>query len=125
MTSKYCRKIFNKGVSAYLKELLKDLESHYPAIEIIEYNSDEDHIYILASIPPKMSVGSVIRLIKSNTSKRLKQKFKFLKEVYWGTDGIWSDGYFVSTVGVNEKIIKAYIEHQRKEDSAQGKLELD
>lgn len=39
------------------------------------------------------------------------RKFPFLKKVYWGTDGIWSEGHFVSTVGVNEEIIKKYIEN--------------
>jgi len=46
------------------------------------------------------------------------------KEVYWGTDGIWSEGCFVSTTGVNEEIIKRYIEMQGKEDAGQVLLEL-
>ena len=58
------------------------------------------------------------------TSKDIKKKFNFLKDVYWGTDGIWSDGYFVSTVGINEEIIKKYIEQQGKEDSGQAQLVL-
>ena len=70
-------------------------------------------------------MGQVVRILKSNTSRDLKKKFPFLKEVYWGTDGIWSDGYFVSTVGVNEHIIKKYIENQGKEDSGQAQLVLD
>ena len=71
-----------------------------------------------------MSVGSAVRVIKSNISVKLKEKFPFLKKVYWGTDGIWSDGYFVSTVGINERVIKRYIESQSEEDSGQVKLEL-
>ncbi len=54
----------------------------------------------------------------------MKKKFAFLKEVYWGTDGIWSDGYFFSTVGINEKIIKNYIEMQGKEDLGQTEFVL-
>ena len=80
---------------------------------------------MLISIPPTTSVGSIVRIIKSNTSKGMKQKFPFLKEVYWGVDGIWSEGYFVSTVGINEKSIRKYIEAQNREDSGQAKLELD
>jgi len=68
-------------------------------------------------------VGNAVRIIKTNIVKGLKQKFPFLKEVYWGTDGIWSDGYFVSTVGINEAIIRKYIENQAKEDSGQAMLE--
>ena len=71
-----------------------------------------------------MSVGSAVRVIKSNISVKLKEKFPFLKEVYWGTDGIWSEGYFVSTIGINETIIRNYIERQGAEDSGQAKLDL-
>jgi len=105
-------------------ERLKQLREHYPEIDILKINHDVDHIHVLVVIPPKMSVSNVVRIIKSNTSKDLKKKFLFLKEVYWGTDGIWSDGYFVSTVGVNEAIIQKYIECQGKEDSGQAKLVL-
>ncbi len=47
-----------------------------------------------------------------------------LSEVYWGDDGIWSGGYFVSTVGLNEEVIRKYIEMQGKEDDGQAKLEF-
>ena len=104
---------------------LKEVREHYPMVDILEINHDVDHVHILLVIPPKMSVGQVVRILKSNTSRDLKKKFPFLKEVYWGTDGIWSDGYFVSTVGVNEHIIKKYIENQGKEDSGQAQLVLD
>jgi len=59
------------------------------------------------------------RIIKSNTSRYLKKKFPFLKKDYWGRDGVWSDGYFVSTVGVNKEVIRNYIEQQGQEDSGQ------
>jgi putative transposase len=106
-------------------ERLKELSDHYPEIEILEINHDKDHLHMLASIPPKMAVGKVVGIIKANTSRRLKEKFPFLKEVYWGTDGVWSDGYFVSTVGINEQIIQRYIQQQGQEDSGQAQLVLD
>ena len=71
-----------------------------------------------------MAVGKAVGIIKANPSKQLKEKFAFLRQVYWETDGIWSDGYFVSTVGVNEAVIQRYIEHQGQEDSGQAPLEL-
>ena len=122
---KYRHKIFNDGIFAYMQARLKEVREHYPMVDILEINHDVDHVHILLVIPPKMSVGQVVRILKSNTSRDLKKKFPFLKEVYWGTDGIWSDGYFVSTVGVNEHIIKKYIENQGKEDSGQAQLVLD
>ena len=71
-----------------------------------------------------MSVSSAINILKSNTSVALRQRFKFLKNVYLDEKGIWSVGYFVSTVGVNESIIRRYIRYQVKEDSGQAKLVL-
>ena len=70
-----------------------------------------------------MSVGKVVGIIKQNTAKELKQKFPFIKQVYWGTDSVWSESYFVSTVGVNEKVIKQYIENQGKKDLGQTLFE--
>ena len=123
--TKYRRKIFNDGIFAYMKERLNQVKNHHPELDIAEINHDVAHVHILISIPPKMSVGQVVRILKSNSSRDLKRKFPFLKKVYWGMDGVWSDGYFVSTVGVNEAIIRSYIEHQGKEDSGQVQLVLE
>ena len=54
----------------------------------------------------------------------MKAEFPFLKQVYWGTTSIWSEGYFVSTVGINESIIRRYIENQGKNDEGQNNLQL-
>lgn len=102
-----------------MKLKLHEITTYYPELEFKKMNHDKDHIHLLVAIPPKMSVGSVVRIIKSNTARGLKQKFPFLKRIYWGTDGIWSDGYLASTVGVNEDVIKRYIEMQGKQDSGQ------
>ena len=124
LPTKYRREVFNAGVFAYFEDKLKEIYGHYPELVFEQVNHDKDHVHFLVSIPPKMSVGSVVRIIKANTSRGLKQKFPYLKELYWGTDGIWSDGYFVSTIGLNESMIKQYIENQGKEDAGQAKLEF-
>ena len=125
LATKYRRKIINEGMSEFLRNRLREVSDHYPAIEILEYNSDQDHIHILLSILSKMSVGEVVRIIKANTARKLKIEFPFLKKVYWGTDSIWSGSYFVSTVGISEKVIRRYIELQGQEDLGQAKLELE
>ena len=122
--TKYRRKIFNEGVLAYLQEVIKDLSKHYPELVIKEINTDLDHVHILISIPPQLSVGKVVAIIKANTARELNKKFPFLREIYWGTRSIWSAGYFVSTVGINEDIIRRYIQQQGEEDAGQAKLEL-
>ena len=108
----------------YLKEAILDIQKHKPEITIEEVNTDEDHMHALVSIPPKYPVSYVVNLLKSNTGRKMRGKFKFLDKVYWGSEGIWSIGYFVSTVGINEETIRKYIEYQWEEDSGQAKLEL-
>ena len=103
---------------------LKEINKYYTELVFEKVNHDIDHVHFMISIPPKRSVGSVVRIIKANTSRGMKQKFEFIKELYWGTDGIWSDGYFVSTVGLNEEMIRKYIDNQGKEDAGQAMLEL-
>ena len=66
-----------------------------------------------------MSVESVIRIIKLNTARGMKEQFPFFKSVYWRTDGIWSNGYFVSTVGIDTESIARYIQRQGEEDVGQ------
>lgn len=125
IVTKYRKKIFNEGIFAYFKIKLAEVTEHYPLIRIKEVNHDEDHIHFLVSIPPTLTVGKVVGIIKQNTAKNLKQKFPFLKDVYWGTDAVWSEGYFVSTVGINDMIIKKYIENQGKKDSGQTLFAID
>ena len=122
IVTKYRKKIFNEGIFTYFKLRLNQVSEHYPTIRFKEVNHDKDHLHFLVSIPPTMGVGKVAGIIKQNTARDLKTKFPFLKEIYWGTDSVWSEGYFVSTVGVNEAMIQKYIENQGKKDSGQTLL---
>ena len=124
IVTKNRKEIFNEGIFAYLEKKLAEVTEHYPLVKIGTVNHDKDHIHLLVSIPPTMSVGKVVGIIKQNTSRELKQKFPFLKEVYWGTEAVWSEGYFVSTVGIDEAMIHAYIEAQGKKDAGQTKFEF-
>ena len=124
IATKYRRKILRKGFGEYLKKLVIGIGNQYPEIEVIEVNTDVDHIHILCSIPPKFSVSEVVKIIKAKTGIYMRRKFQFLDKVYWGVGGIWSVGYFVSTTGINEEIIRKYIEMQGEEDSGQAKLEF-
>jgi putative transposase len=124
MVTKYRKGIFNEGIFAYVEKKLAEITEHYPLIKFGVVNHDMDHVHFLVSIPPTMIVGKVIGIIKQNTSRELKQKFPFLKQVYWGTDAVWSEGYFVSMVGIDESVIQRYIEEQGKKDAGQTKFEI-
>lgn len=125
VSTKYRRKIFKEGVGEYLQKLILEVSKYHPDIEILEVNTDLDHVHFLASIPPKYTVSEVVGKIKANTGQKMRKRFKFLDKVYWGVEGIWSIGYFVSTVGINESVIRKYIEAQAKEDSGQAKLVME
>jgi putative transposase len=122
--TRYRRKILVKGVKDYLKIKLLEIRKYYPEWEYLEIGIDLDHVHLYMVIPPKYAVSKVVETIKSNTSKALKIKFAFLEKVYWDDRGIWAKGYFVSTVGINEKIIKEYVKMQEKEDTGQAELEF-
>ena len=124
LVSKYRRKIFNDGSFSYFQELMKKLRDDLPEVQILSMNHDKDHIHLLISIPPKFRVSDIVRYIKSQSGRLMKRRYLYMRKAYYGSDGIWSDGYFVSTVGVNEQVIKKYIEHQGKEDSGQAQLDL-
>jgi putative transposase len=123
-TTKFRRKILKGGMGKYLTYLVKGLMRRHPELHIIEVNTDEDHIHILLSIAPKVSVSDAVRIIKSNTARMMKQKFPFLVTGYFDNQAIWSVGYFVSTVGLTEKVIQKYCELQGQEDTGQAKLVL-
>jgi len=124
IVTKYRKAVFNEGIFAYMKVKLAEITEHYPLIRFKLVNHDKDHIHFQVSIPPTMSVGKVVGIIKQNTASNLKQKFPIFKQIYWGTDSVWSEGYFVSTIGINDKVIKAYIENQGKKDAGQTLFEL-
>ncbi len=124
LVSKYRRNIFNAGSFAYFQELMKKLRDDMREVEVLTMNHDKDHIHLHLSIPPKLRISDVVRYIKSNTGRLMKRRYTYMRKAYYGTDGIWSDGYFVSTVGINEHAIQKYIEYQGKEDNGQATLEI-
>ena len=95
-----------------------------PGCEIVACTIQVDHIHILMSIPPKYAVSDIVGRMKGITARHLRKKFDWLKKVYWKENIVWSPGYFVSTVGVDEEKIIKYVRWQKSQDSGQAKLEL-
>jgi len=118
-------KVLVKGVDEYLLKEMDEICKVYPEIEYVQRNIQPDHVHLVLSFPPKYSIAMVVQIIKSNTGKAIWEKFEFLRKRYYGRGGIWSAGYFVSTVGLNEKLIERYVRYQEKEDLGQAKLALD
>ena len=119
---RYRRKVVVKGVKEYAEKLLCQIPELDPDIEVVKVNVQVDHVHMVVVIPPKYAVARVVQYIKSQSAKALKAKFPFLRKVYLSGQGIWSRGYCVSGIGLNEKEILAYVEHQEKEDKGQLQL---
>jgi putative transposase len=106
-----CKKKLLDGVQKCLEIKIKKVWKYHPDWEIVSLGFGEEHVHVRIEFPPKYSGSYIVETINKNTSRHLKRKFKFIKEAYWDGGGMWSVGYFFSTVGVNEKVIKKYIEH--------------
>ena len=94
-----------------------------PGVMLEAIGFDNDHLHMVMIIPPRYSISSVMGRLKSQTASELRSRFKWLSKVYWKENIVWSLGYFVSSVGVDEKVIRKYVEHQGLQDL--GQIELD
>ena len=122
-TPRYRRKLFVPGVKQYAGKLLSHLDGLDEDIEVIQVNVQLDHVHLVIVIPPRVAVADVVQFLKSQTGKLLKARFPFLQKAIYGREGIWSRGYCVSGIGLNEKEILAYVQYQDHED--RGQLQLD
>ncbi len=95
-----------------------------PGVLIETIGFDRDHLHMVMVIPPKYSIASVMGRLKSQSASMLRKKFGWLEKVYWKENIVWSTGYFVSSVGVDESVIKRYVEHQGEQDSDQLRMQL-
>ena len=119
-TPKYRRKVIYNQVRNDLKEIFQ-LLCRYKGVEIIEGHLMPDHVHILVSIPPKISVSGSVGYLKGKSSLMIFDKHVNLKYKY-GNRKFWAEGYYVSTVGLNEATIAKYIREQETADIAQDKL---
>ena len=88
-------------------------------MEIEEIGFDKDHIHFVMVIPPKYSISDVMAQMKSQSASALRDRYEWLSRVYFKENIVWSKGYFVSSVGANEEVIKNYVKHQVQWDLGQ------
>ena len=121
-TPKYRMKVIYNKYREDLREILKML-CDWKGVEILEGHLMPDHIHMLVSIPPKISVSSFMGYLKGKSSLLMFDRHANLKYKY-GNRKFWAEGYYVSTVGLNEATIRKYIREQENADIAQDKLSL-
>ena len=110
--TKYRKPVINPIRKKYLASLFPKILASMPGCEIVEYNILADHVHMVMVIPPKYAVSKVVGRLKGRTSSCLCKRFPKLKEAYWKYNTVWSPGYFVSTVGKEEKEILSYVRNQ-------------
>ena len=113
--TKYRRKILKDYTFPEIIKSIRKLQKKYPDWYIHKINTANDHVHILIEIPPSYTVSEVVQKLKSQSSGDLKRRFKYIREAA-EQDAVWSVGYFVSTIGFNEEIIRKYIEKQSIQD---------
>lgn len=119
---KFRRQAIYGKIKSEIGKILRKL-CEYKGIEILEANACQDHIHMLLIIPPKYSIAQVMGYLKGKSSLMIFDKFANLKYKY-GNRHFWCKGYYVSTVGRNEKKIAEYIQNQLQEDMANEQLTI-
>jgi REP-associated tyrosine transposase len=122
---KYRRRVLygrlRQGIGAILRELCRQKE-----IELVEGKAMPDHVHMLLSVPPKYSLAMVVGYLKGKSAIRVHRELLKTQGTLFGR-AFWARGYCVSTVGLDERMIREYIRNQEKNerDQNQGELKFD
>lgn len=115
---KYRRKVLVGAVETRLKELVYEISSELK-VEVIEVETDKDHIHMLVEVDPQFGVSNYVKKLKGRTSRILRDEFPHLRQ---RLPTLWTNSYFVSTVGgAPLSVVKQYIENQQLSESKKSK----
>ena len=122
---KYRYRVLRDELAAYVEQEIYNLCSHKEGVEVIEANVQADHIHLVMSIPPKYAVSNMMGYLKGKLAIRVFHRYEQMRRRYWGGH-LWSRGYCVSTVGLDEEKIRKYVQWQeakeRQEEAQQKRL---
>jgi len=119
---KYRRKIIYNQYRKSLQDIIRTL-CRYKGVEIIEGHMMPDRVHLVLSIPPKISVSNFMGYLKGKSALMMFEKHANLKYKF-GNRHFWAEGYYVSTIGLNEETIRKYVREQEKHDQAIDKLSV-
>ena len=120
---KYRRQIIYGKYKVEIGKILRKICERIEGVEIIEANACVDHIHMLVTIPPKMSVSKFMGILKGKSSLMIFDQFANLKYKY-GNRHFWCRGYYVDTVGRNKTAIEKYIRNQIEEDKIAEQISM-
>lgn len=114
-TPKYRFRILTGQVSTMLEQDIRSI-CQWKDVEVAELNIQNDHVHIVVSIPPRVSVSDFMGILKGKTAIKLFKSYPGMKKKpYWGNH-FWARGYFVNTVGINEEMIRRYVKYQENKE---------
>jgi putative transposase len=120
---KYRYRVLRDEVADYVRREIYTLCSHKEDVEVVEANVQADHVHIVLSIPPKYAVSNLMGYLKGKLALRVFNRYEHLRQRY-RSGHLWSRGYCVSTVGLDEEKIRKYVKWQEakeKQDEAHQK----
>lgn len=120
---KYRRKVFFGQMRYEIGKIIREL-CRWKGVNLLEAEACPDHIHILVEIPPKFSISNFMGFLKGKSSLMIYEKWGNMKYKYRNRQ-FWCRGYYVSTVGKNEKKIAEYIKQQLSEDHMAEQLTLE
>ncbi len=116
------QKVIFGQLRTHLGKIFHEL-ANQRGVEILEGHLMPDHVHMCVSIPPKHSVSSVVGFIKGKSAIAIARQFMGRRRNYSGSS-FWARGYYVSTVGLDEEVVRSYIRNQEKEDERLEQLNL-
>ena len=112
---KYRYRILKGEVGRFVEKTIRSL-CEWKKVEILELNVGEDHVHLVAVMPPKLSISGMMGILKGKTAIKLFKSYPVLKKKpYWGNH-FWSRGYCVSTIGLDEEKIRRYVKYQEENE---------
>jgi len=113
---KYRRRILKGEIKQLTEKSLIEITQYHPDVHVVKMNVREDHVHLVMEIPPRYAVSEIVGKMKQNSSRKIGKKVK--------GEVVWSPGFFSSTVGLDEKAVMKYVEHQEKVDRGEYQLKL-
>ena len=114
--TKYRKRVLIGKVGERTRELIRQVCKENE-VEILAGHVSPDHIHLLVSVPPHLSVSKLVQYMKGYSSRKILMEYKEMNKQYWGRH-FWARGYFVASSGnVTDEVIREYIEHQDLEEN--------
>lgn len=121
-TTKYRKGVLSGEVGQRVREIIRQV-CREEDVEIMKGHVSKDHVHLLISIPPSVTISRLVQKMKGGSSYRLMHEFEHLRRTFWGRH-MWSRGYFCCSSGqITDEVIARYIENQGQDEDVDFRVE--